>query len=82
MIILKGAYFIDEINDFILEHISAEELNDFFEKNSTFSLKNMPKYIDFDKVNPLLKVAWNIINRGESTRASLKISSYLIIILL
>lgn len=78
MIILKGAYFIDEINDFILEHISAEELKDFFEKNSTFSLKNMPKYIDFDKVNPLLKVAWNIINRGESTRASLKISSYLI----
>lgn len=78
MIILKGAYFIDEINEFILEHISAEELKDFFEKNSTFSLKNMPKYIDFDKVNPLLKVAWNIINRGESTRASLKISSYLI----
>ncbi|GEO21435.1 hypothetical protein CQA01_19690 [Cyclobacterium qasimii] len=75
---LKGGYYIDELNEFLIQHSDKETVKEFYSKNTCFELLNAPKFIDFDKVSPLLKVAWNIITRGDSTRASIKISNYLL----
>ena len=78
MVTLKGGYYIDELNDFLIEHSDRESLKKFYSENINFELINVPKKIDFEKACPLLKVAWNIITRGEITRASIKISKYLL----
>lgn len=78
MIAIKGGYYIDELNDFLLKNSKEGELSAFYEKFPLVKASNLPRYIDFDNVSPLLKVAWNIINRGKPTRASIRISEYLL----
>lgn len=78
MIAIKGGYYIDELNDFLLKNSKEEELSAFYEKCPLVKASNLPRFIDFDNVSPLLKVAWNIINRGKPTRASIRISEYLL----
>ena len=78
MIKFKGGYYIDELNDILIKHSSREVLHQFYEKNIGFDLKNIPAYVEFEKVNPLLKVAWNIITRGRYTRASVKVSDFIL----
>ena len=78
MTALKGGYYIDELNDFLLKNSEEKLLSDFYYKSPVPYVSNLPKYIDFDKVPPLLKVAWNIISRGKPTRASIKISEFLL----
>lgn len=78
MTALEGGYYIDELNDFLLKNSEEKLLLAFYEKSPVAKVSNLPKYIDFDKVSPLLKVAWNIISRGKPTRASLRISEYLL----
>ncbi|WP_425636063.1 DEAD/DEAH box helicase [Algoriphagus yeomjeoni] len=78
MIILKGTYYIDEVQSRLEALLDKEEIEKVFARFSSFSIENLPAYIDQDQVPPLLKVAWNIINRGDLTRASLKISEYLL----
>jgi ATP-dependent DNA helicase RecQ len=76
MIVIKGGYYVDEIKSFLLEKLKEDDLSSFYEKCPVAKASNLPRYIDFDKCSPILKVAWNIINRGNPTRASIKISEY------
>lgn len=78
MIKLKGGYYIDELSKILINHSDEETVNQFFEKSIGFELKNCQEYIQFKNVNPLLKVAWNLITRGDSTRASIKVSDYVL----
>lgn len=77
MIILKGAYYVDEIMQLLKSLTSEKTVADFYSAHSTFSITNAPPYINQDNVPPLLKTAWNIVNRGDITRASLKLSGYI-----
>jgi ATP-dependent DNA helicase RecQ len=78
MIILKGSYYIDELNQLLSQSIGLEGVLKFYNDNSSCSIINAPEYINQNLVPPLLKTAWNIINRGNTTRASLKLSTYLL----
>ena len=78
MIILKGSYYIDELNQLLSQSIGLEAVDKFYSSNSSFSIRNAPVYISQNEVPPLLKTVWNIINRGDNTRASLRLSSYLL----
>ena len=78
MTIIKGAYYIDELNKLLNRSIGAEAVLKFYNDNSSCSITNAPEYINQSEVPPLLKTAWNIINRGDSTRASLKLSTHLL----
>lgn len=78
MIAIKGGYYIDELNYFLLKNSKEEELSAFYDRCSLVKVSNLPRYIDFDNVSPVLKVAWNIINRGKPTRASIRISEHLL----
>ena len=78
MIKLKGGYYIDELSKILINHSDKETANQFFEKVIGFELKNCQEYIQFENVNPLLKVAWNLLTRGDTTRASIKVSDYVL----
>lgn len=74
MTIFKAGYYIDEFNNRLRQIVGETVLNDFYAKKLYFSISNIPEYLLVDSINPLLKVAWNIISRGEPTRASIRIS--------
>ena len=76
--ILKGAYYIDEVNVFLEKQVQQNLIESFYEKHSLCALKNAPKHFKQSKVAPLIKTAWNIVNRGDTTRATLKLSRYLL----
>jgi ATP-dependent DNA helicase RecQ len=78
MVILKGTYYIDELNQLLKHSIGEEAVFKFYNDTSSCSIANAPEYINQSRVPPLLKTAWNIINRGDATRASLKLSTYLL----
>lgn len=78
MIKLKGGYYIDELSKILVNYTDKETVNQFFDKVIGFELKNCPEYIQFENVNPLLKVAWNILTRGDITRANIKVSDYVL----
>ncbi|RLJ60764.1 helicase-like protein [Lacinutrix venerupis] len=78
MVILKGSYYIDELNQLLNHSIGTEGVLKFYNDISSCTIINVPEYINHNEVPPLLKTAWNIINRGDTTRASLKLSSYLL----
>lgn len=78
MIVINGAFYIDELNQYLNSLIGTENVAEFYTKNSSCSISNAPNYINQSELPPLLKTAWNILNRGDVTRASLKISSYLL----
>jgi hypothetical protein len=78
MTVLKGAYYIDELSQLLAKQVGEEVLTNFYDNNIGCELNNLPSYIDFNSVPPLLKVAWNIINRGKKTHASLKLATYLL----
>ena len=78
MIILKGTYYIDELNRLLSHSFGSDVLSKFHYENSSCSIANAPEYIEQSEVPPLLKTAWNIINRGDATRASLKLSAHLL----
>ncbi len=74
MTVFKAGYYIDEFNKQLGKIVDKTVLSSFFENKLFFEISNLPNYIDDSNINPLLKVAWNIISRGEPTRASLRIS--------
>lgn len=74
MTVFKSGYYIDEFNNKIKNIIGNNELKYLFDNKLFFNVNNLPKYIDSDSINPLLKVVWNIISRGEPTRASILLS--------
>jgi ATP-dependent DNA helicase RecQ len=74
----QGGYYIDELNAKLREFTEQETINQFYENNIYFNIYNLSQYINFNEINPLLKVSWNILTRGNATRASLKISDYLL----
>jgi ATP-dependent DNA helicase RecQ len=78
MIVLKGAYYLDELQEKFLSVLGSAILDNFYHKFSSFTLENYPTFEHQNSVLPLLKVAWNIINRGDITRASLKLGDYLL----
>src|SRR5690554_5452107 len=78
MIKLKGGYYIDELSKILINHSDKETVNRFFDNVIGFELKKCPEYIQFENVNPLLKVAWNLLTRGDRTRASIKVSDYVL----
>lgn len=78
MTVLKGAYYIDELNQLLAKQVGEVVITNFYENNIGCQVNNLPDYIDFNSVPPLLKVAWNIVNRGEKTRASLKLATFLL----
>lgn len=78
MIKLKGGYYIDELSKILINHSDKETVNQFFENAIGFELKNCQEYIQFENVNPLLKVAWNLLTRGDTTRANIKVSDYVL----
>ena len=78
MIKLKGGYYIDEINKILIRYTDIKTVNSFYEQVIGFELKNCQEFIQFESVNPLLKVIWNIITRGSATRASIKIGDFVL----
>lgn len=74
MTVFKAGYYIDEFNKQLEKIVDKTILSSLFENKLFFEISNLPNYINDDNINPLLKVAWNIISRGEPTRASLRIS--------
>lgn len=74
MTIFKAGYYIDEFNKQLEKIVDKSILSSFFENKLFFEISNLPDYINVDNINPLLKTSWNIISRGEPTRASLRIS--------
>lgn len=78
MVFLKAGYFIDEINDILKIKVNPEVIEKFWCDNLYFSAKGLPLVVQKDKPFPLLKVAWNIINRGEPTRASINMSDFIL----
>lgn len=78
MFSLKAAYYIEEVNQFLTSFVEPKFLKKLTRELSGFTVHNGPNYIDKDNLPPLYKVAWNLLNRGDHTRASLHISSYLL----
>jgi ATP-dependent DNA helicase RecQ len=74
MTVFKAGYYIDEFNKQLERVVNKSILSSLFENKLFFEISNLPDYINDDNTNPLLKAAWNIISRGEPTRASLRIS--------
>lgn len=78
MTVFKAGYYIDELNKELKYLVGSECLEKFFNHNLYFELSNLPLYIEVENVNPLLKVAWNIISRGEPTRVSLSLGEFIL----
>lgn len=78
MSVLKAAYFVDELVNPLFSILREEDIWKFYDENSYFRLDNFQEFVDFESANPLLKVAWNIINRGEPTRASISLTDYIL----
>ncbi|MUH37066.1 ATP-dependent DNA helicase RecQ [Zobellia amurskyensis] len=78
MFSLKAAYYTEEVNQFLTGFVSPTVLKKLTHELSGFTVFNAPNYIEKDNLPPLYKVAWNLLNRGNHTRASLHLSSYLI----
>ena len=76
--IIKSAYYIEEVKKQLEEIVGIKVVQNFYDENNSFTLKNGPQHIEQDKVPPLLKVAWNILSRGDTTRGSLRLSEYLL----
>lgn len=74
MTVFKAGYYIDEFNKQLEKKVDKTILSSLFENKLFFEISNLPDYINDNNINPLSKVAWNIISRGEPTRASLRIS--------
>ena len=74
MIVFKAGNYIDEFNKQLINKVGEKVLANFFDSKLFFGISNLPDYINDDNTNPLIKVAWNIVSRGEPTRASLRIS--------
>lgn len=75
---VNGAYYLEELKRFLEKTLKGDSITAFYEANNSFSLLNAPLHINQDKVPPLLKVVWNIIGRGNTTRMSLRLSEYLL----
>lgn len=74
MTVFKAGYYIDELNDRLKKIVGVELLQMFYINNLYFSITNLPEYFESENSNPLLKVSWNIISRGEPTRVSLELA--------
>ena len=74
MTVFKAGYYIDEFNKQLENIVDKDILSSLIENKLFFEISNLPEYINDDNINPLLKVAWNIVSRGEPTKASLRIS--------
>ncbi len=74
----KAAYIIDELNLLLEKIISKDVIFDFYSSKINFNITGLPEVLNFSDATPLLKTAWNIINRGEPTRSSLKIANFIL----
>ena len=75
---LKAGYYIDELYLALERLVGDEVLEAFYEKAMPFRVEELPQQIDVSQVDPLLKVAWNIVTRGRPTRASLNLSELIL----
>ena len=75
MTIFKAGYYIDEFNEGLNRIVGKSIVEKFYEKSLYFTVSDLPDYINDQETNPLLKVAWNIISRGEPTRATILLSA-------
>jgi ATP-dependent DNA helicase RecQ len=71
MTIFKAGYYIDEFNIRLEKIVGKAALQSFFNNSLFFNISDLPDYFNNESINPLLKVAWNIISRGEPTRLSI-----------
>lgn len=78
MISFNASYYIDEIHNWLKWLVDPVSFEAFYKNEIRCQLENGPHSILQDEVPPLLKVAWNILHRGEPTRASLRLSAYLL----
>lgn len=74
MIIFKAGYYVDEFTHALKQIVGNTAIEEFYDKSLFFTISNLPEYINGQETNPLLKVAWNIISRGEPTRATILLS--------
>lgn len=78
MLILKAGYYIDEIKNKLSKLVGLDTLENFYSNNLYFTVNGLPLRIDPEKPSPLSKVAWNILTRGELTRASIDLADGLL----
>lgn len=63
----KAGYYIDEFNYLLERVIDGIDISNFYNKNLFFDIIDFPGYINEEEINPLLKISWNILSRGEPT---------------
>ena len=68
---------MEEVNNWIRSNLDLVLVETFYKNQSHCQIENSP-FIQPEGVIPLLKVAWNLLNRGNATRASLRLSAYLL----
>ena len=74
MLTLKAGFYIDEVNYKLQKLVGKDVFVNFLKNNIHFKASGLPLIIKPEKPSSLIKVAWNIITRGEPTRASLELS--------
>jgi hypothetical protein len=78
MIGLRGTYYTDELVEFLRNIVGEETVHEYYSNSIHCKVTNIPAIPEFDDATPALKVAWNLLNRGFPTRASIKLSNYLL----
>jgi len=68
---IKAGYYIDEFNSFLGRLVGEDVVDAFFQDSIGITIEGLPHFFNEEEINPVHKVAWNIITRGEPTRASL-----------
>jgi ATP-dependent DNA helicase RecQ len=72
---IKAGYYVDELNRLLAEVVGDEAVAAFYANSIAVGITGLPRFMDVEGVNPLHKVAWNIVTRGEPTRASVNLST-------
>lgn len=75
---LKSGYYISELDQIIRAIVGDEILKKFYEENLFYEVSNVYDFIDTEIHSPIIKVAWNILSRGEPTIASLLVSDVIL----
>ena len=78
MIVFKSGYYIEEIDRKLKQIAGDIYVEKFYKENLFSSVSNFPEFVDLNNTNPLLKVVWNIISRGEPTVAFLSLSEVIL----
>lgn len=71
---LKAGYYIQEFNDLLAAIVGEDVFLAFHKTTNGIAVEGLPELPNYSSVNPLLKVAWNIVTRGEKTLGSIFLS--------